>query len=200
MQALAADPSAIQLLYGVAQVAIGQAIVIAKLPVDLLRGATTEERLLQNARDEAGSEALEIATYDAIEAFAVAAGDDETAELARAHRAEEEAFLAELRVQIAVLARDAYADAAGRPVNDTGTAARAATRRSREVADELRATAPARGAGPPLRGYDDLTVKQLEPKLARLSAEQLARVERYERGGRARKGVLERVARLRAGA
>ena len=197
MQALAADPSAIQLLYGVAQVAIGQAVVMAKLPIDLLRGTSTEERLLQNARDEAGSEALEIATYDAIEAFALEAGDEETVELARAHRAEEEAFLAELRTQIAILARDAYADTHGAGVTtDIGAAARAAARRTREVAAELRASAPP--GGPPFRGYDDLTVKQLGPKLARLDPAELAQVERYERSGRARKGVLDRVAKLRA--
>src|SRR5688500_6055395 len=141
MQSLAADPSAIQLLYGVAQVALGQALVALKTPIDLLRGMSTEERLLQNARDEAGSEALEIATYDAIEAFAVEAGDDEMAELARSHRAEEEAFLAELREQIVILARDAYADTgAGRAAVQASRAARQATQRTREVAAELRAS------------------------------------------------------------
>ena len=197
MQSLAADPSLFQLLYGVAQVAVGQAIVAAKLPVDLLRGASTEERLLQNARDEAGSEALEIATYDAIEAFAVESGDEETAELARVHRAEEEAFLAELREQIAILARDAYADTGtGGAAVDASAAAREATRRTREVAAELRAST--RAEEPPIRGYDGLTVQQIAPKLERLSDADLARVERHERAGRARKGVLERVARLRA--
>ena len=198
MQSLAADPSLIQLLYGVAQVAIGQAIVAAKVPIDLLRGMSTEERLLQNARDEAGSEALEIATYDAIEAFAVEAGDEETAELARAHRAEEEAFLAELRELIAILARDAYADSgAGRAAVQASQAAREATRRTREVAAELRATAVA-ADGPPIPRYDELTVAQIAPKLKRLSDAELAQVERHERAGQARKGVLERIAKLRS--
>ena len=197
MQSLAADPSIVQLLYGVAQVAIGQAIVAAKLPIDLLRGTSAEERLLQNARDEAGSEALEIATYDAIEAFAIEAGDEETAALARAHRAEEEAFLAELREQVAILARDAYADTgAGRAAVRASRAAREATRRTREVADELRASTGADGV--PIRGYDDMTVQQIAKRLPRLSADELARVERHERRGRARKGVLERVAKLRS--
>ena len=196
MQALAADPSLVQLLYGVAQVAIGQALVAMKAPIDLLRGTSTEERLLQNARDEAGSEALEIATYDAIEAFAVAAGDEETAELARTHRAEEEAFLAELREQIVILAEDAYAEAGGGgdSVAAATRAARMATRRTREVAEELRATSPA--AAPPIPGYDDLTVKELTPLLDKLDADDLDRVARYERSRRARKGILERVTRL----
>ena len=196
MQALAADPSLVQLLYGVAQVAIGQALVAAKVPIDLLRGTSTEERMLQNARDEAGSEALEIATYDAIEAFAIEAGDEETAELARAHRAEEEAFLAELREQIAILARDAYADSgAGRAAVQASQAAREATRRTREVAAELRASA---ADGPPIPRYDELTVAQIAPRLKRLSDAELAQVERHERAGQARKGVLERIAKLRS--
>ena len=50
----------------------------------------------------------------------------------------------------------------------------------------------------PIRGYDEMTVQQIAPKLSRLSDDELARVERHERRGRARKGVLERVAKLRS--
>src|SRR5436190_22970036 len=65
---------------GLAHSALGQAVALAKAPLDLLRGATdTRETMLSNAKDECASEALEIATYDAIEALAEAVGDSETA-------------------------------------------------------------------------------------------------------------------------
>ena len=59
--------------------------------------------MLANAKDECASEALEIATYDAIEALAETVGDDEIAALARAHRADEERMLADLRALIPTL-------------------------------------------------------------------------------------------------
>jgi ferritin-like metal-binding protein YciE len=88
-----------------AETVVGQALALAKGPIDLLRGASGEERLLKNAKDECATEALEIATYDGLEAAAAAVGDEVTAELARRHRAQEERTLAELRALIPVLAR-----------------------------------------------------------------------------------------------
>src|SRR3954453_21015783 len=90
-----------------AHTAIGQAITLAKGPIDFLRGGTdTRERLLKNAKDECATEALEIATYDAIEALAEAVGDDDTAELARSHRQDEERMLHDLRAHIPALAAE----------------------------------------------------------------------------------------------
>jgi ferritin-like metal-binding protein YciE len=91
-----------------AQTAIGQALSLAKAPLDLVRGGTdTRERLLKNAKDECATEALEIATYEAIEALATALGDEETATLARNHRDDEERMLQDLRALIPTLASDA---------------------------------------------------------------------------------------------
>ena len=73
--------------YGVLTTAVGQALVLTKGPLDLLRGGPRgEEKLLKNARDEVVTEALEIAIYDAIEALARAVGDEPTARLAARHR------------------------------------------------------------------------------------------------------------------
>src|SRR3954462_9711156 len=85
---------------GLAETAIGQFLTLAKGPLDLLRGHGGEEKLLKNAKDECATEALEIATYDALEALAEAIGDGRTAELARSHRADEERMLADLRALI----------------------------------------------------------------------------------------------------
>ena len=49
--------------------------------------------MLKNAKDAAATEALEIATYTALERLAAAAGDDETARLARLIRTDEERML-----------------------------------------------------------------------------------------------------------
>src|SRR5689334_20027401 len=79
----------------VALTAAGQLFNLAKGPFDLIRGGGVPD-LVENAKDECASEALEIATYEAIEALAEALGDDETAELARSHRADEERMLEDL--------------------------------------------------------------------------------------------------------
>lgn len=89
---------------GLAETVVGQVLSLAKGPNDLLRGHGHEEKLLKNAKDECATEALEIATYDAIEAVATALGDMDTAELAAAHRADEERMLADLRALIPELA------------------------------------------------------------------------------------------------
>ena len=57
-----------------------------------------------NARDECATEALEIATYDYLEAAAKAADDAPTARLAAEHRADEERMLRDLRKLIPKLA------------------------------------------------------------------------------------------------
>ena len=54
-----------------------------KTPLDLLRGGSGEEKVLKNAKDSCAAEALEIATYTALEHLAKAVDDQSTAELAR---------------------------------------------------------------------------------------------------------------------
>src|SRR3954468_9409145 len=88
---------------GIIETLIGQVVAAGKAPWDLVRGSGGEEKLLKNAKDEIASEALEIATYDNLEALAEALDDPETAELARRHRAQEERALEQLRDLIPAL-------------------------------------------------------------------------------------------------
>jgi ferritin-like metal-binding protein YciE len=98
---------------GLARDLTGQALVLAKGPLDLVRTPDRRERMLKNAKDECATEALEIATYDALETVAKAAGDRTTAKLAADHRAQEERMLADLRAVIARLAVDTFESRTG---------------------------------------------------------------------------------------
>jgi ferritin-like metal-binding protein YciE len=95
---------AAELGVGVAQSVAGRLIATWKAPIDVLRGSSGEEKLLKNAKDECASEALEIATYEALERLAGELGDRRTAELARRIRGDEERMLARLREEIKSLA------------------------------------------------------------------------------------------------
>lgn len=246
LSGLGESQNPLQLAYGIAQTAVGQVIAASKFPLDLLRGSGGEEKLLKNAKDEAASEALEIATYDALEAMATAGGDEETASLAREHREDEERFLAALRRTIPQLARDVHAaEVEGEPSFDVGStgaaqaasaassgvqaAARAAVsevqesvedaadRVSRRARATARATEPAPRPAPsapspssspssgasssetdlPIEGYESLPAEQIVPKLRLLSQRNLVKVEEFERANRNRKGILDRIAKLR---
>ncbi|PZR99481.1 MAG: hypothetical protein DLM67_03620 [Candidatus Nephthysia bennettiae] len=91
---------AAELGVGVAQSVAGRLLATWKAPIDLLRGSGGEEKMLKNAKDECASEALEIATYEALERLAGEVGDRRTAELARRIRRDEERMLARLREEI----------------------------------------------------------------------------------------------------
>ena len=78
---------------GAVESVVGQALALGKAPFDLLRGSGGEEKVLKNAKDACASEALEIATYTAIERLARAVGDDETARLAASIRSDEQKML-----------------------------------------------------------------------------------------------------------
>jgi ferritin-like metal-binding protein YciE len=89
---------------GLVQDVVAQALVLTKGPIDLVRTVSQAERQLKNARDECATEALEIATYDYLEAAAKAADDAVTARLAADHRSDEERMLADLRKVLPKLA------------------------------------------------------------------------------------------------
>jgi ferritin-like metal-binding protein YciE len=123
---------------GLAQTVVGQVLALSKGPVDVLRGKSGEEKLLKNAKDECATEALEIATYDALHTLAEAVGDEKTARLAERHRGQEERMLDELRRHIPALTHaTVLAQAGGQPtydVSSTGAAdtARKATRKAKD--------------------------------------------------------------------
>jgi ferritin-like metal-binding protein YciE len=188
--------------YGVLTTAVGQALVLTKGPLDLVRGGPRgEQKLLKNARDEVVTEALEIAIYDVVEALAQALGDEPTARLAARHRADEERMLAELRAHIPRLGQAvAQARAGGRPSFDwseTGAAdaARSAARTTRRKATTARRPRIGK-TQPPLSDYDSLTASEVVGRLAEFTQEQLKATVAYERAHRKRTTVIERAQSL----
>ena len=98
-----------------------QTMALWKTPLDLMRGATVEEKVLENAKDACAAEALEIATYTALEHLARAAGDEATADLARSIRADEERMLERVTRELPKLARAVAGDTGDtRDTADTG--------------------------------------------------------------------------------
>jgi ferritin-like metal-binding protein YciE len=129
-------------LVGFTETLLGQALAVGKVPFDLLRGRG-EEKVLKDAKDACASEALEIATYTALERLADRVGDERTAELARSIRSDEERMLERIMREIPRLT-DAVvgAEIEGDPsydVAETG-AADAAREVAREVKDTVRGT------------------------------------------------------------
>jgi ferritin-like metal-binding protein YciE len=88
-----------------AQAVASKGLAAAKGPLHAVRGTGENEKMLKNAKTEYFNEFEEIATYTAIETFAGAVGDDETAKLARSIRRDEERMAKFLERQIATLAR-----------------------------------------------------------------------------------------------
>lgn len=149
--------------FGVVQNTVKQGLVMAKGPVDMLRGSNMAEKMLRNARDEAMTEGLEIATYDTIESVARSLGDHETAELAAQIRIDEEAMLDNLRKEIPILA-DAFAKA---QITQS------------IILDE------------PWDGYDDMTVDEIKNQLDDASASLLLSVRNYEEKNKNRKTIVD---------
>jgi ferritin-like metal-binding protein YciE len=79
---------------------IGQVMALSKTPFDLLHGSGGEGKVLKNAKDACATEALEIATYTAIERLASSVGDEETAKLATSILADQQKMLQRLLREI----------------------------------------------------------------------------------------------------
>jgi ferritin-like metal-binding protein YciE len=226
MRELGQGANPLQAGLGVAETVIAQALALGKTPFDLLRGSGGEEKVLKNAKDACATEALEIATYTAIERLARSVGDDETARLAASIRADEEKMLDRVLQEItklteAVVRADVEGDgsydvtttgaadatrAAGRATRTAaakgGAKAKRSARQARKVPGVARAEGTVKGAVAsegdlPIAGYDQLTADEIVAKLPELSQIDLAKVEAYERKGESRSTVLGRISTLR---
>jgi len=205
----------LQFLGGIAQGVAGQALALAKTPLDLVRGSGGEEKVLKNAKDACATEALEIATYTAIERLARSVGDEQTAKLAASIRADEEKMLARImrelpKLTAAVVGADVEDDpsydvtktGAADAARKTGAKAKRSTRQARKVPGVAQAEGQIKGAVASqsdlaIAGYDKLTAEEIVAKLAELSQIELAKVDAYERKHENRTTVLDRVSTLR---
>ncbi len=208
----------IQVGIGLAETVFAQALALGKTPLDLLRGSGGEEKVLKNAKDAASTEALEIATYTAIERLAQSVGDDQTARLAASIRADEEKMLARVLEEIPKLTdavvgadvegRGTYdvtktgaADAARSAASTTrSTARQGAAKAKRTTKQTTRKAARATGASQPWPGYDDLTVEEITDRLSRATDAKAREVRTYERAHKNRTGVVEAAKRELASA
>jgi len=205
---------------------VGQTLALGKTPFDLLRGSGGGERVLKNAKDACATEALEIATYTAIERLATAVGDHDTAKMAASIRADEEKMLQRILREIPKLT-DAVvgADVKGNPSYDvmtTGaadavrdaaktakTAARKTTTATKRTARQARKVPGVAQAEGQVKGtlaaegdlaiarYDSLTADEIAAKLTDLSQIDLAKIDSYERKNQNRTTVLSRITSLR---
>jgi ferritin-like metal-binding protein YciE len=211
---------------GLAEAAVSQWVALWKAPFNLLRGSGGEEKVLKNAKDACASEALEIATYTALERVARSVGDDRTAALAASIRADEEKMLervlreipklADRVVQAEVRGNPSYdvaetgaADAvreAGDEVKDTarkaGAKARGAARQARKVPGVAQVEGEIKGAVASaddlaIARYDALNADEIVGKLPELSQIELAKVDAYERKNDNRSTILARIDALR---
>jgi len=200
---------------GAVESVVGQALALGKTPFDLLRGSGGEEKVLKNAKDAYASEALEIATYTAIERLARAVGDDETARLAASIRTDEERMLERVLREIpkltdAVVRAEVKGDpsfevsetGAADAVRKGGTRAKRTARQARKVPGVAQVEGEIKGAVASegdlaIARYDKLTAEEIAGRLSELSQIDLAKVDAYERKNENRTTVLSRISTLR---
>lgn len=149
---------------------VGRALELGKAPLGLVRRSSPQARLLKAAEDDCAAEALQIATYEALERLARDADDVRTAEVAATLRGEEEQMLGELLELIPELA-DALA--------------------AQQIAGTLEAEDLA------VAGYDLRSAEEIEAKLPDLSQPELIKIDAYERTHEKRSRVLMQIATLR---
>jgi len=216
----------LQVVVGFTETLVSQGLALSKAPFDLLRGTGGEEKVLKNAKDAYATEALEIATYTALERLAVKVGDEQTAQLARSIRADEERMLERIMREIPKLT-DAVvgAEIEGEPsydisktgaadtarevaheikqtARDTHTAARRSARQARKIPGVAQVEGQLKGAVASeddlaIARYDSLTAEEIVSKLPELSQLDLAKLDSYERKHDNRTTVLSRITALR---
>jgi ferritin-like metal-binding protein YciE len=218
------DP--VQVFVGFAETLIGQSLALSKTPFDLLRGSGGEEKVLKNAKEACATEALEIATYTALERLATRVGDERTAQLATSILGDEERMLERIMREIPKLtdavvgadvkgqpsydiaktgAADATRDAARevkQTVRKTQARAKRTARQARKVPGVAQVEGQIKGAVASeqdlaIARYDSLTAEEILSKLAELSQIDLAKVDAYERKNDNRTTVLSRISALR---
>jgi ferritin-like metal-binding protein YciE len=212
---------------GLIQGLLGQALALGKAPLDLMRGSGGEEKVLKNAKDACATEALEIATYTAIERLANSVGDKDTQALASSILADEQRMLERVLAEIPKLteavvqseihgnpsyditktgAADA-ARAASEKVKKTSREAAAGAKRSARQARKVPGVAQAEGQikgaiasekDLAIASYNKLTAAQIIEKLPDLSQVDLAKIDSYERKNENRTTILSRITSLRS--
>jgi ferritin-like metal-binding protein YciE len=216
----------LEMVGGFAQTVVGQVVSLGRAPLALVRGSGGEEKILKNAKDSCAAEALEIATYLAIERLAADVDDDATAKLAASIRADEERMLERLQQELpklvdAVVRAEIHGDPsydlskvgavdaareATKEVKQTarkaGSSAKRATRQARKVPGVAQAEGEIKGAlaseeDLPISGYDDLTAEDIISKLPEQSQIDLAKLDAYERKNQDRTTIFSRITSLR---
>jgi ferritin-like metal-binding protein YciE len=218
--------SPIQAGVGLIQSVVGQALALGKTPLDLVRGTGGEEKVLKNAKDACATEALEIASYTAIERLASSVGDSATQALADSIRADEQKMLDRILREIPKLTEAVVqAEIHGNPSYDIGktgaadaarsasesvkgaardatTSAKRTARKARKVPGVAQAEGQVKGAlasegDLAITGYGKLTAAEIVEQLAHLSQVDLAKIDSYERKNENRKTIMSRITSLR---
>jgi ferritin-like metal-binding protein YciE len=226
MAELGQGANPVQATIGLAEAVISQSVALGMLPFQLLRGTGGEEKVLKNAKDASATEALEIATYTALERLAKSVGDDTTAQLAASIRADEEKMLARVLEEIPKLTEAVVrAEVRGngsyditttgaaevaktaerttkRAAKQTTAKAKRTTRQARKVPGAARAEGTVKGAVAteqdlPIARYSQLNADEIVAKLPELSQVDLAKVESFERRNDSRTTILSRISTLR---
>jgi ferritin-like metal-binding protein YciE len=212
----------LQLGVGVVQSVAGQALALAKTPLNVIRGSGGEEKVLKNAKDSCASEALEIATYTSLARLAGAVGDQKTERLAKSVLEDEQRMLKRVLDEIPRLtdavARAEFDGQGSYDVTETGgadavrkaggkakrTAGRGAGQAKRTARQARKAPGVARAEGTvkgavasesdlAIANYDSLSVEEIQDKLSELSQIDLAKVNAYERKNQDRSTVTSRI-------
>ena len=211
---------------GLAESVLSQALALWKTPLDLVRGASGEEKILKNAKDTCASEALEIATYTALEQVANggwrirpppssprrSAPTSSGCSIAscvsfpswRARSCGPRSTVTRPTTSRKPGPRTRSARRPRRPKRVTRSAkagAKRTARQARKVPGVARAEGQVKGAVAgecdlAIAGYDKLTVDEIVARLAELSQIDLAKVNAYERTTHNRATVLTRITAL----
>ncbi len=226
VEELGQGSSPLQAGLGLVQSVVGQILALGKTPLDLFRGTGGEEKVLKNAKDACATEALEIATYTAIERLANSVGDRATQALAADIRADEQRMLDRILREIPKLteavvrseirgnpsydiSKTGAADAARSAsesvkgaARDASSSARRTARKARKVPGVAQAEGQLKGAlasegDLAITSYGKLTAAEIVEKLPHLSQVDLAKIDSYERKNDNRTTILSRIANLR---